>query len=96
MRHTWWEAVFDNYLGAGAIAGLAAEPTAACSSRSAHRSGDDGDAEILALRHEIRVLQRQVNKPKFVPTARAVLAVLAKVLDRRRPGKLMSLGNPQR
>ncbi|MCP3936016.1 MAG: integrase, partial [Actinomycetia bacterium] len=47
-------------------------------------SGDDRDAEILALRHQIRVLQRQVNRRRFTPSDRAVLAVLAKAFDRRR------------
>ncbi|MCP4962246.1 MAG: hypothetical protein GY925_23630 [Actinomycetia bacterium] len=40
-------------------------------------SGNDRDAKILALRHQIRVLQRQIAKPRFTPADRAVLAVLA-------------------
>lgn len=31
-------------------------------------SGDRRDAEILALRHQIQVLQRQVDRPHFTPT----------------------------
>ncbi len=47
-------------------------------------SGDERDAEILSLRHQIRVLQRQVPHPRFTPVDRAVLGVLAQIFDRRR------------
>lgn len=57
-------------------------------------SGDDRDAEILALRHQIRVLQRQVNSPRFTPADRAVLAMLAKVFDRRRLEQVMLIVKP--
>ncbi len=40
------------------------------------------------------MLQRQVNNPKFTPTDRAVLAMLAKVLDRRRLGQVMLILKP--
>ncbi len=33
-------------------------------------SGDERDAEILALRHQILVLQRQINRPRFTDTDR--------------------------
>ena len=33
----------------------------------------DKDMEILALRHQLLVLQRQVGKPTFTDTDRAVL-----------------------
>ena len=41
-------------------------------------SNRDKDAEILALRHQIMVLQRQLGerKPRFEPSDRAFLAVL--------------------
>ncbi|MFC5957314.1 integrase core domain-containing protein [Streptomyces pratens] len=40
------------------------------------RSERDKDIEILALRHQLLVLQRQVGKPVFTDTDRAVLAGL--------------------
>jgi putative transposase len=38
------------------------------------------DAEILALRHQITVLERQVHgqKPRFTPADRALLAVVVR------------------
>ena len=57
-------------------------------------SGDERDAEILALRHQIRVLQRQVSHPRFTPADRAVLGVLAKVFDRRRLDRVMLIVKP--
>ncbi|MET8116656.1 integrase core domain-containing protein [Streptomyces prasinus] len=40
------------------------------------RSEREKDIEILALRHQLLVLQRQVGKPRFTDTDRAVLAGL--------------------
>lgn len=57
-------------------------------------SGDDRDAEILALRHQINVLQRQIKKPKFTPTDRAVLAVLATPFKRRRLEQVLLIVKP--
>ncbi|MFF4796597.1 hypothetical protein ACFY2M_44970 [Streptomyces sp. NPDC001276] len=39
-------------------------------------SDRDKDIEILALRHQLLVLQRQVGQPRFTDTDRAVLAGL--------------------
>jgi hypothetical protein len=46
------------------------------------RSNHDKDVEILALRHQITVLQRQLgpDKPRFEPTDRALLAALLRRL----------------
>jgi putative transposase len=45
-------------------------------------SGDRRDTEILALRHQVLVLQRQVARQAFIDRDRAVLGVLPLVLDR--------------
>jgi putative transposase len=42
------------------------------------------DAEILVLRHQLAVLQRQITRPRFEPDDRVILTALARVLGRER------------
>src|SRR5215467_6891964 len=39
-------------------------------------------AEVLALRHQLRVLERQTNRPRWQPTDRLLLAAISPVLPR--------------
>jgi len=51
-------------------------------------TGDQRDAEILALRRQVLVRQRQVTGPRFTETDRTVLAAFSTVLERRRLGEV--------
>ena len=57
-------------------------------------SGDSRDAEILALRHQILVLQRQINRPQFTNTDRTILALLGSVMTRSRRSKAFLIVKP--
>jgi transposase InsO family protein len=59
-------------------------------------SDRDKDAEILALRHQITVLQRQLgtNRPRFSPADRAFLAALLHRLPREVLGRFRLLIRP--
>lgn len=48
------------------------------------RTDRSKDAEVLVLRHQLAVLHRQMPRPRFEPTDRALLAALARVLGRDR------------
>jgi putative transposase len=45
-------------------------------------SDDANEIELLALRHEVAMLRRQVKRPSFDPADRAFLAVLSRLLPR--------------
>ncbi len=57
-------------------------------------AGDDRDAEILALRHQVLVLQRHLARPRFTETDRTILALLSSVLDRARLGEVLLIVKP--
>ena len=57
-------------------------------------TGDQRDAEILALRLQILVLQRQINGPKMTDTDRTILAMLSTVFDRRRLSDVFLIVKP--
>jgi transposase InsO family protein len=57
-------------------------------------SGDRRDAEILALRHQVLVLQRQVNRPRFTDADRTILAMLSQAIERSRLGQVCLIVQP--
>lgn len=57
-------------------------------------TGDRRDAEILALRHQILVLQRQIDRPQFTETERTILAILSTAFRRSRLNNVMLIVQP--
>ena len=57
-------------------------------------TGDQRDAEILALRHQVRVLERQVTRPQFSETDRTILAILSEAFDRARLSQVLLIVKP--
>ena len=57
-------------------------------------TGDQRDAEILALRHQLIVLQRQIARAQFTETDRTILAMPAGVFDRRRLAHVFLIVKP--
>ena len=58
-------------------------------------TGDERDAEILALRHQILVLQRQITRPRFTDTDRTILAVLSTTFARSRLSSVLLIVQPK-
>lgn len=54
----------------------------------------DKDVEILALRHQLAVLQRKAGKPAFTPNDRTLLAALLYHLPTQRLRQLHQLMRP--
>ncbi|MGD0287630.1 MAG: helix-turn-helix domain-containing protein [Acidimicrobiales bacterium] len=64
------------YLGLCRILGLL---------RSSRQTETDKDIEIMVLRHQVRILERQLNaRVAYRPVDRAILAALCRMLPRRR------------
>jgi hypothetical protein len=52
---------------------------------SCRRGQSDKDIEIMVLRHQVRVLERQLHgRVRYRPADRAILAALSRLLPRAR------------
>jgi putative transposase len=59
------------------------------------RSDGAKDAEILILRHQVAVLQRQVKRPRLSWADRAILAALARLLARGQLRQMRLIVSPR-
>jgi len=58
-------------------------------------AGNARDAEILALRHQLLVLQRQNNQPQFTHTDRTILSVLGSAMTMSRRNTAFLIVKPE-
>jgi putative transposase len=49
----------------------------------------DPEAELLLLRHQLRVVRRQVQRPRFEPADRAIMAALSRLVSRAALGSML-------
>lgn len=57
-------------------------------------TGNRGDVEILALRHQVRFLQHQVKRPLFTDAERTILGGLSQATDRHRLAQVLLIVQP--
>lgn len=57
-------------------------------------TGDQRDAEILALRHQLLVLQRQIERAQFTEADGTILAMLSTLFDRQRLNAMFLIVKP--
>ena len=63
--------------------------------RVARRQGAWKDAEIMLLRHQLAILQRQrTHKPRLTWADRALIAALASVIPKGTSGGIAAAGDP--
>jgi hypothetical protein len=58
-------------------------------------SAADKDIEILTLRHQLAVLQRQIDRPRITPADRAFLAALLHRIPGPKPRQLHLIASPE-
>src|SRR5207245_457657 len=47
------------------------------------------EAELLLLRHQLRVVRRQLKRPRFEPVDRAIMAALSRLVSRAALGAML-------